>query len=282
MQPPRTRVAAIRTAERSGRDRPSEDRIFTTANAVILLDGASQPDASNHDGGWYADTLGHELHQRLSAEPHGDLAALLADAIAVVAERHELTPGAAPSATVSIVRWDEHAVDVLVLGDSPVTALTRSGTIHLVRDDRLKGVGLAQRQQLAASAGFGFDDHDQWRRLVDAERAQRNQPGGYWIGEAAPEAASHAYRARWDRDDLVAVLVMTDGVSVGVDRYGVPPDWPSAFTLTQDDPARLVELVHDTEATDPDGLRWPRSKRHDDKAVAFIRFRAASTTLQTW
>jgi len=30
--------------------------------------------------------------------------------------------------------------------------------------------------------------------------------------------------------------------------------------------------VHDTEAGDPDGRRWPRSKRHDDKALAVIEF----------
>jgi hypothetical protein len=69
---------------------------------------------------------------------------------------------------------------------------------------------------------------------------------------------------------------MTDGVSKGVERYGIPPDWPTAIKLATDDPARLVDAVHDAEATDPLGERWPRSKRHDDKAVVVLRFAPAA------
>lgn len=38
------------------------------------------------------------------------------------------------------------------------------------------------------------------------------------------------------------------------------------------DPAGFVDLIHDAEVEDPDGTRWPRSKRHDDKALAVIEF----------
>jgi hypothetical protein len=36
---------------------------------------------------------------------------------------------------------------------------------------------------------------------------------------------------------------MTDGVSAGIDRYGVPADWP-AFVLASRDPADLIDTVH--------------------------------------
>lgn len=65
---------------------------------------------------------------------------------------------------------------------------------------------------------------------------------------------------------------MTDGVSIGVDRYGVPADWRAALTLASDDPARVIELVHNAEISDPDGERWLRSKRHDDKTISIIVF----------
>src|SRR3954447_17661308 len=103
MSAPRTRLATVRTAERRGPDRPSEDRIFTTENAVIVLDGASQPDYSEHDGGWLAETLGEELVRRLSGT-EDDLGRILANGIATIAERYDLLPGRAPSTTVAIVR----------------------------------------------------------------------------------------------------------------------------------------------------------------------------------
>jgi hypothetical protein len=65
---------------------------------------------------------------------------------------------------------------------------------------------------------------------------------------------------------------MTDGVSAGVDRYGLPQDWTAAVNLARESPDRLVDLVHAAEDDDPHGARWPRSKRHDDKATAIIDF----------
>lgn len=273
MRAARSRVAPlVRTAERPASDRPSQDRIFVTKNAVIVLDGASQPEPSDRDGGWYAEVLGSTLRQRLSLKPDADLTELLAEAIAAIVTRYGLQPGKSPSSTVSILRWSEHA-DVLVLGDSPVISLTADGCIQRVRDARLRHVGRAERERLTNTAGFSADHHDRWRRLVDAERAFRNQPGGYWIAEAVPDAAAHAHCVQWDLEDLGAVLLMTDGVSAGVDRYGLLAHWQAAFAVASPDPSRLVDLVHSAETDDPDGARWSRSKRHDDKAIALVDFR---------
>src|SRR5690606_34671625 len=201
-------VMSVRTAERPGTAGPTEDRIFGTSDAVVVLDGATQPEPGGRTGGWLAEALGREIQRRLESS-RGDLAALLAAAISTVADRYALRPGSDPSTTVSIVRWDDCYVDVLVLGDSPVVALTTAGGIRQVRDDRLQAVAAEQRRQLRERPGV-----DRWRQLHQAMLLQRNKPGGYWIAEATPEAAWHARRARWRRGDLVAVLAMTDGVSV--------------------------------------------------------------------
>lgn len=269
------RVARVRTAGRPGTDdHPSQDRVFTTPNAVIVLDGASQPNPDEHDGGWLADTLGGQLRDRLAVEPAtADLGAVLAQAIEEVARRYALVPGCGPSSTVSIVRWnDAGMIDVLVLGDSPVVALTSTGQLCQVRDDRLAQVAPAERRTLydTRPGQFGFDRPHQWQALVEAQRRQRNLPGGYWIAEATPDAAAHAIRTRWRTRDIVAVLAMTDGAANGVDRYQTPDNWHTAFTLARRDPTDLINLVHDTELTDPDGTRWRRSKRHDDKTLAIV------------
>jgi hypothetical protein len=268
MPPTRAPVVPIFRAERSNGSRPSEDRIFTTGNAVIVLDGASQPDPSTHDGGWLADQLGTDLANRLRREPDADLHRALADSIRQVAERHHLEAGRSPSTTVAIVRWNASTVDVLVLCDSPVIVTDPYGHLHQVRDDRLAAVTAA----LDRPNRFNTEAPDAWRSLVAGQRRERNRPGGYWVAEADPEAARHAVTASWPADEVAVVLAMTDGVSIGVDRYGIPPDWATAVELASDDPARLVGAIHDAETADPLGERWPRSKRHDDKALAVLRF----------
>jgi hypothetical protein len=61
-------------------------------------------------------------------------------------------------------------------------------------------------------------------------------------------------------------------MSCGVDDYHIF-DWPQVLThALHEGPAAVLAMVRTAEITDPHGLRWPRPKRHDDKALALIRF----------
>lgn len=264
--PPRV---TIRTAERPGSpDKPSEDRIFTTDNAVIVLDGASQPEQTERNGGWLAEQLGSTLAGHLGAHPAEDLADALAWSIATVADTFGLVPGDSPSTTVAILRWTDDTLDALVLCDSPIVVATRDDKVELVEDTRLAGV----TARLKPSNRLISDDPDGWSKLVAGQRKQRNHPGGYWVAEASPAAAHNAVRATWPTGRVLAVAAMTDGVSIGVERYGHPPDWKSAVALAAQDPHLLVDAIHLAEASDPFCERWHRSKVHDDKAVAAAVF----------
>lgn len=259
--------AQVTTAERAGGHRPSQDRIFTPPNAVIVLDGASQPAPSARDGGWIADQIGRQLRSRLTTEPEADLRTAVADAITATADTYNLHAGESPSTTVSIVRWNHDTLDVLVLCDSPVIVIDRSDTVHEIRDDRLRTVN----DQLDRPTGFA-DNRSAWHHFLAQQRQHRNVPDGYWVAETDPVAAHHAVTETWPITDVAAVLAVTDGVSKGPDTYGVPATWLDAYQLAVQDPAALVDLVHDAERNDPDGRRWPRSKRHDDKALGVVRF----------
>lgn len=49
---------------------------------------------------------------------------------------------------------------------------------------------------------------------------------------------------------------------------------PAAAARGRDAPSRSPEVSNPvrSEAGDTDGTRWPRGKRHDDKALAVIEF----------
>jgi hypothetical protein len=273
-------VTGIRWAERPGRATGSEDRVFLGDRYAIVLDGASQPETGGRDGGWYASVLGKTLKARLDAAPEARLADVVADAIATVVDSHGLIPAASPSATLSIVRWSDTVTEAFVLGDTPVIVQGSGGQLVHLRDDRLASVAVAERAALRAAVtagGFGGDHPQQWRNLVDAQRRARNRAGGYWIAEATPDAAYHAELGSWPTNDVDAVLVVTDGVSAGPDRYQVPASWAQAVQTARHDPAALVEMVHTVEATDPHGTRWPRSKRHDDKTAVLVDHTVTAT-----
>ena len=272
-------VPSIEVAERpgvglDGAVRPSEDVVVVLPNAVVLLDGATSLDPALPSGGWYATRLARELSGRLVGYPDADLADLLAAAIKALARDQGLEPGASPSSTVALLRWNDAVVEALVLADSPVVAFTATGP-HLVTDNRLASMprGAGYRDRLASGAGYGDDHLVALRRAATSMSRRRNTEGGFWVAEADPDAAHYAERASWPRADVTTVLMATDGVSCGVDTYHVFPDWAAVrdLALTKG-PEAVLDVVRAAEHDDPHGTRWPRAKPHDDQALVVVDF----------
>jgi hypothetical protein len=272
---------AVEVAERpglgvDGAPRPTEDVVSVLPNAVVLLDGATSLLPGLRSGGWYASLLAGALSGRLTGYPGMDLADLLAAAIRSVARDHGLAPGESPSSTVAIVRWDDEVVEGLVLADSPVAVETSDGVLSLA-DDRIANLrrsGPGYRQRLREGAGYG-DEHVTALTTSAAEVGRyRNTDGGFWVAEADPDAAYEACRATWPRAAVRRILLASDGVSCGVDDYGVFPDWAAVFALvTARGADAVLDAVRTAEESDPHGTRWPRPKRHDDQALAVVSFR---------
>ncbi|MEY9839570.1 protein phosphatase 2C domain-containing protein [Streptacidiphilus sp. EB103A] len=267
----------ILTGERAGSvQRPSEDLIGIVGHhAVIVLDGVSTVSDEEPRGRWYVQVLGEHLAKGLVRDPFAPLASILEVAIDQVVQGHGLVPGASPAATVAIVRATGDGVDALVLGDSPVVTQDLSGVVHAVTDSRLHALvgqqAAFKEYQERLRSGGGFDAGH--RRLLQDLRAHQmqwvNREGGYWIAEAIPEAGRHAVVHSWDRNQLGAVLVATDGVSCAVDEYGMFT-WESlAEACRSHGPASVVDSVHQEEAQDPNAVLYPRYKPHDDKALVF-------------
>ncbi len=258
----------FRVAQQAGSpNKPSEDRVFLTPNASIVLDGASQWTPLERSGGWIADELGGRLQTLVSNDPSRSLPGLLDDAVDDLLSTFELKPGKSPSTTVNIVRAVNGYLDVLVLCDSPVFVLDLSGQVHEIRDQRLASVG----RKLKRPPG-PFDLNDKaWKHYIRSFESLRNQPGGFWCVSASRQVSQHAVSRRFTISEIDSVLAVTDGVSVGVDRYGKPSSWAESFALASKDPELLINTVTAVEARDLQHTNWPRQKTHDDKSVSYAK-----------
>lgn len=249
----------------------SDDKVFTTPNAVVVLDGASAFHPVPVPASTYADQLGRTVRDQLTEAPEQDLRDVLASAIQRTATELDLTPGDSPSSTVAIVRQRDAEVDTLVLGDSVI--VLPDGVLTDERMDRLNMPERREyRQRLARGTGYD-DEHKQLLRALQEHQARyRNRDGGYWIAEANPEAAYQAWttiralqRAPW------AVLA-TDGIYNTAEHLGHEP-WEAIADYNEEQLTELLNACQRWETeTDPNGIDLPRSKRHDDKAIAAVRF----------
>ncbi|MGL5866770.1 MAG: hypothetical protein ACRCYX_13040 [Dermatophilaceae bacterium] len=252
----------------------NQDRYAHGDGWAVVLDGATsfgtpQPE---RDGGWYAERLCRSLAAQLEAYPRDDTAGLVAQAIADAADAHG-DSRTCPTSTIALARWNPQYpqdVEVYVLGDSTVAVVTPDRE-HVVTDDRLAAIApdcrRAYRDRLRAGGGYDDQHRQLLGRLQRAQAAQRNRPGGYWIAGAEPDAANHAIRQTFAASGVWAVVLATDGAA-SVIRYGIHDGWRSVATAG--DPAVVLDHACRAEATDAHGIRWPRSKQHDDKTLVVM------------
>ncbi|GAB3565981.1 hypothetical protein GCM10027445_12060 [Amycolatopsis endophytica] len=248
----------------------SDDKIFTTSNAVIVLDGASAFVPVPVPASTYADCLGRELVACLTAHPEADLRAVLAEAIEQSAKALELEPGKSPSSTVTMLRESNGVVDVLRLGDS--VAVLPQGVLT---DERMDDLDLTPRreyrQRLADGGGYDETHRALLRELQTQQGRYRNQDGGFWIAEASPEAAQHALVRHHPASAVPWAVLATDGAFNTMTHTGVT-DWPAISQSSADELAAILERCQQWERDqDPDARQFPRAKRHDDKAIAAVR-----------
>lgn len=256
------------SAELPGSDAPNEDRVKVGQNAVVVLDGASGSDTRVAVAD-YVDHLADAIIEVLDAEPDMPLRHALADAIRSAAGEMRLMPGESPSSTVSIARKRGDQIDLLVLGDSPIYIGPNS---QLLTDDRLGKLDLPSRTKAyeRLAEGAGYDDVH--RDLVRSVRAEQlpllNEPGGYWIAEARPEA-THEAVTRTEPGSVPWLVMLTDGIDKPMRHLGVSP--AVALGCTSKGLADFLDQLHGWEVErDPEARALPRFKRHDDKTIAVV------------
>ena len=261
---------------------PNEDLVLATPQIMVVADGAGVPAGFDtgciHGTAWYVDQLVTQFVACEASAPTADLRSTLAEALTVVADAHsdtcDLTADGTPSATVAILRIGSQELDYLVLSDATIVLGLDSKT-QVVSDDRIAGLfGDLRRAVRAAPVGTP-ERESRLLELVTTQRKLRNIDRGYWVAGASPDAARHAITGRVPRADVRNAAAMTDGAARLVDVFGVIT-WDDALAeLRARGPSGWIERTREIEETDPSLTKWPRYKKSDDAAIAYVDFRAA-------
>lgn len=215
---------------------PNEDFAAVAPGAAVLLDGCTTVPRDKdigcvHGVAWYARTLGGVLLSMITSDQPVPLAESLAAAIADVRARHEDTCDLSNPATPA----------------STVTAVrvAPAGVELLALSDSV----------IMADYGAGRDP----LVISDTHRSVSTNP----------DAARNAYTATLPGDGLRGVALLSDGATRITDSYDVL-SWPAMLAVIRDEgPAHLIRQLRAAEDSDPDCIRWPRSKDRDDATIIY-------------
>lgn len=240
----------------------NDDTFVCGPGFAAVLDGATAPASRDsgcvHDVPWLVARLSGHLAGLLPRGGDEPLAGLLAAAIERTRADHrgtcDLSNPDSPSSTVTILRERADDVDYLVLGDSPLVLHGADDRVEVIVDDRVDHL-----------PDYSFD----------AVARLRNSPEGFWVASTVPEAAGQALSGSVPRSWARRALLLTDGASRLVDRYG--RDWPDLLRLAGTrGPEALVAEVHAEDervATVRESRNESiRGKRFDDATAVLCRF----------
>ncbi|MGW1162706.1 protein phosphatase 2C domain-containing protein [Streptomyces sp. NPDC002519] len=229
--------------------------------ALVVLDGVTPPEGDDgclHSVHWFSARLGGALTELSVSRRDLTLSEILARAVRLTAEAHELTCDLShprtPQATVVLGRWSEATVEYLVLSDSVLLAEAPDGTVTALLDDRLARV---PRASLASDA------------IADA--TVRNKEGGFFTAAADPSVAARAVTGELPRAAVRTLVALTDGATRWTEKFH-QGDWTDLFTLVRKEgAAALVERVRALEDADRERrAHLGRSKTHDDATVVHV------------
>jgi hypothetical protein len=249
------RPTQVTYATRAAPGAVNEDYVVAAPGWAVVLDGATAPAGVDsgcvHDVAWLVHRLAGALSARLTAEPGGTLADVLAEAIKQVCAAHadtcDLANPDSPSSTVALARWGRGDFECLVLADSPIAVRHTDGSVSVVEDDRI----------MHLPGGPPYT-----RELV---RSRRNRPGGFWVASTSRAAAYEAVTATFPEDQVDTLAMLTDGVTRLVERYG--HTWPGLVEeLRTAGPDHVIGLVREAERAAPAS----HGKPHDDATALVI------------
>lgn len=251
---------------------PNEDWLATTSDLIVVLDGATaRTDTGCHHGvAWFARKLGAAIIAA-AAQSETPLPGVLAIAIREVAGLHpecDLAHAGTPSAAVAIVRHEGAAVRYLVLGDVSVV-LDTGGDPLVISDDRVSKTGTAERAEADRWPIGSPEKAAALLAMKHVELAARNQPDGYWIAAADPDAVKQAITGEVASSDIHRLAVLTDGAARLVAMFGRRDWWGALDLLEEVGPTEFIAHVRRAEALDSNGVEYHRNKKSDDATVVF-------------
>jgi serine/threonine protein phosphatase PrpC len=241
-----------------------------------VFDGASSLDkylsADGKTGAYLASNKAAEVF----AGPHTNLAEALQAADQAIDQLHKQSSIDTSdrvnrfSTTVAAVKISEDQAELLQVGDSVIIVIYKDGS---------------------AKAPLGYHDHDlevmrKWRKLADEGQTnirqlvaedviQLRRTGNTEYGTLNGDGAAKKFMQTLilDLKDVASILIITDGMFVPKTDPETGEDWNYYAKLYKEGGLeKIYQTVREIEKSDPELIKYPRYKLHDDASGVAIDF----------
>jgi hypothetical protein len=269
------------------RKKQNDDAFGFAGSCAWIIDGATDLHdrpltGFASDASWIAHCANSALHAHVSPHPaddDADLRELIATIVfdVVTPEFNELTSGASfekwqsPIASLLLVTERSSGVSGIDLGDCRAFALDADGAAQTAGGPQSATDAETQLAAQQTDAHKPLLERTSTIAMLRRMRAELNESGAPWTFGLDPECAKQARSWKLDLRAPAHVLLMTDGFSALVDRYGA---YDAAGLMRAALDRGLQELGRELraiETTDASAAKHARFKASDDATALLLR-----------
>jgi hypothetical protein len=185
----------------------------------------------------------------------------------------EVSRESTPSAGLVMLRESDRHLEYYNLGDCSLVIETREGDLIHIRQPGPRPLdNLVVEMMDNADGGEPFDRSGDVNDRLREHRNLKNSIDGYWAVDVEPLAAYNGTQGRISKGKVRRAILFSDGYEPLVDDYDAFDSWAAVMNhideVGLDDTIARLRAV---EEDDPEGDAYPRLKRADDAAVAYVR-----------
>ncbi len=291
-------VRSFTQAQTDNKGRKNEDALSVLENeqrlVAFVVDGATELaeitkfQIPKLGGAWAASTAKEGIEKNFSTEfSAGDLLLSANDLVARRLRENnidpettgaEFLPTSSGAVLVMIDKINNH-LEIAQLGDAACLIVRRDGSTELalplpVVEGDINALNLSRN--LVEEKGISMKEAFQDKRVADyiiQGRATENQPDGKGYGALNGKKSARKY-VRYKiyyLNEIKKVVLMTDGMVPPQEDYEAELDWQAVARKVQEGGlGSLFNYTHDLKDSDPDLVRYPRFKAHDDATAIVI------------
>lgn len=269
-------------------DSYNEDAFAFGDNFAVVIDGATglnkiHLSAGTTDAGWMARHLATLLKERLH-NTWDPIETILKDCAAAIQSEldhmgYDSYRQSYPSACVSVLRVNAHALECFYLGDCPILLLPASDrSIKILWDNAVperdkKVVEWICRE----SARRGISVSAASRYAADRLRKNRqemNTPDSYWIFEPTGAGIPHIKRFTCSPKEYSAAILMSDGFFDSINLFQIAACSPDLFaSFGAGSAEEIYRKMRQIQMNDEEFDQFPRLKKADDATAIYVEIR---------
>lgn len=179
----------------------------------------------------------------------------------------------------AVIRIRAHQIEFVQAGDCMITALYSDGTYRVITRDQIAYFDNNTKKEWVKAVKDGLRTQKEIRNrvepLIKEQKSKMNRIDGYSVLDGSIEANLFLESGKINRINLTGLIICSDGLFIHDEidssvKYDPMDELVKKISLLGLE--GFIHYLNAVEEKDPECLRFPRTKKSDDKTGIYLQF----------